>query len=52
MADRIVNEKKRKRERNGPSRPSKRVAVEKDKQIKIALVESQEWAPVIGMLQQ
>jgi hypothetical protein len=49
MAERIHKEKKRKREKDGSSNPSKRVAIEEDKQIKISLVESGKWAPVIGM---
>jgi hypothetical protein len=49
MAERIHKEKKRKREKDGSSKPSKRVAIEEDKQIKISLVESEKWAPVIGM---
>jgi DNA-directed RNA polymerase I subunit RPA49 len=50
MADRSEKKKKRKREKDGSSKPSKRVAIEGDKQIKISLLESDEWAPVIGML--
>ena len=50
MADRSEKEKKRKREKDGSSRLSKRVAIEGDKQIKISLLKSDEWAPVIGML--
>jgi hypothetical protein len=50
MADRSEKEKKRKREKDGSSRLSKRVAIERDKQIKISLLKSDEWAPVIGML--
>ena len=49
MADRIEKEKKRKRGRDGSSRPSKRVAIEGDKQINISLLESDRWAPLIGM---
>jgi DNA-directed RNA polymerase I subunit RPA49 len=52
MADRSEKKKKRKREKDGSSKPSKRVAIEGDKQIKISLLESDEWAPVIGMLKQ
>jgi DNA-directed RNA polymerase I subunit RPA49 len=52
MADRSEKEKKRKRAKDGSSRPSKRVAIEGNKQIKISLLESDEWAPVIGMLKQ
>jgi DNA-directed RNA polymerase I subunit RPA49 len=49
MADRIQKEKKRKREKDGSSKPSKRIAIEADKQIEISLLESDKWAPVIGM---
>ncbi len=49
MAERIHKEKKRKREKDGSSKPSKRVAIEEDQQIKMSLVESDKWAPVIGM---
>lgn len=50
MAERTHREKKRKREKDGSSKPSKRVAIEEeDKQIKMSLMESGKWAPVIGM---
>lgn len=49
MADRTEKEKKRKREKDGSSKPSKRVAIVGEKNIKISLLESDKWAPVIGM---
>jgi DNA-directed RNA polymerase I subunit RPA49 len=49
MADRTEKEKKRKRHPDGTSKPSKRVAIEGDKQVKISLHEADKWAPVIGM---
>jgi DNA-directed RNA polymerase I subunit RPA49 len=41
--------KKRKSEEDGSSRPSKRVAIEEDQQIHVSLLESDGWAPVVGM---
>jgi hypothetical protein len=49
MADRTEKGKKRKRRQEGSSKPSKRVAIEGDKQVEISLHEADEWGPVIGM---
>jgi DNA-directed RNA polymerase I subunit RPA49 len=49
MADKMEKAKKRKRDPNGSAKPSKRVSIEKDKQIKITLHETDKWAPIIGM---
>lgn len=52
MGDKIEKAKKRKRQDGESSKPSKRVAVDGDKQINISVLESGKWAPVIGMLLQ
>jgi DNA-directed RNA polymerase I subunit RPA49 len=49
MADKVERAKKRKRDTDDSSKPSKRVAVDDAKQINISLFESGKWAPVIGM---
>ena len=50
MADRPEKEKTRKRDKDGPSKPNKRVAIEEvGEQINISLLDSDKWAPVIGM---
>jgi hypothetical protein len=49
MADKIEMVKKRKRNPDGSAKPSKRVAIEEDKQVKITLHGADKWAPVIGM---
>jgi DNA-directed RNA polymerase I subunit RPA49 len=48
MADKIEKVKKRKRNTDGTSKPSKRVAIEGDKQISVSLQTGDKWAPVIG----
>jgi len=48
MTDKGENAKKRKRSHDGSSKPSKRVAIEGDKQVKLTLHEADKWAPVIG----
>jgi len=48
MADKAEKSKKRKRQTDGSSKPSKKVAIEKDESIKITLHDADEWAPVIG----
>lgn len=49
MADQIEKSKKRKKNADGSSRPSKKVAIEDDRNVKISLKDGDEWAPVIGM---
>lgn len=41
--------KKRKRNTDGSSKPSKRIAIEEDKQIRVSVSDAGSWAPVIGM---
>lgn len=49
MADRIDKEKKRKRHpQDGSSKPSKRVAIESNDNVKISLHAAGKWAPVIA----
>ena len=40
---------KRKRNADGSSKPSKKVAIEQERNVKISLKDGDEWAPVIGM---
>jgi len=49
MADKVEKAKKRKRQIDGTSKPSKRVAIEDDQQIKFSVRETGKWAPIIGM---
>ena len=49
MSEHIEKVKKRKRNTDDSSKPSKRVAIEEDKEIRISLPEADQWAPVIGM---
>jgi DNA-directed RNA polymerase I subunit RPA49 len=49
MGEKTDKNKKRKRDADGSSRSSKKVAIEEDRNIKISLQESDAWAPVIGM---
>ena len=49
MVDKADKGKKRKRNTDGISKPSKRVALDADKQVKISHHEADIWAPVIGM---
>jgi DNA-directed RNA polymerase I subunit RPA49 len=49
MADKADKGKKRKRNTDGTSKPSKRLALDADKQVKISHHEAEKWAPVIGM---
>jgi len=49
MADKAEKGKKRKREIDGSSKPSKKIAVEGNKNIKISFQDAGKWAPVIGM---
>ncbi len=48
MAQKMEKVKKRKRHTDGPSNPSKRIAIESGKQIKVAFHEAEKWAPIIG----
>lgn len=48
MSERVEKDKKRKRLQDGFSKPSKRVAIESDKQVEFLLQEADNWAPVIG----
>ena len=49
MGDKIDSGKKRKRNTDGSTKPSKRVAIEDDKQVKFSHHDAGEWAPIIGM---
>jgi len=49
MAEKIDKAKKRKRQAEDTSKPSKKVALDRAKNIKISLPETDKWAPVIGM---
>lgn len=49
MVDKIEKSKKRKKNADGSSRPSKRVAIEDERNVQISLKDGDEWAPVIGM---
>jgi hypothetical protein len=51
MAEHIEKAKKRKRNTDGSLNPSKRVAIEEDKEVKISVQDADQWAPVIGMLE-
>jgi hypothetical protein len=48
MVEKMEKVKKRKRHTDDPSNPSKRVAIETGKQIKLAFHEAEKWAPIIG----
>ncbi|KAF8865909.1 RNA polymerase I associated factor, A49-like protein [Acephala macrosclerotiorum] len=48
MADKVEKAQKRKRDTEDSSRPSKRVAIDGDKQIKLSLHETGKWAPIIA----
>jgi DNA-directed RNA polymerase I subunit RPA49 len=48
MAPSVDAGKKRKRHTDGSSKPSKRVAIDDSKEIKLRVQDSDEWAPVIG----
>jgi DNA-directed RNA polymerase I subunit RPA49 len=52
MADTVDKGKKRKKHTDGSSQPSKKVAIEEDRNIKISLQNGDEWAPIIGMQHQ
>ena len=49
MADKVEKAKKRKRPADGSSKPSKRVAIDNDKQVHVTLQQADKWAPIIGM---
>lgn len=49
MADKADKGVKRKRHGHESSKPSKKVAIAGDRIIKIALQDSEKWAPIIGM---
>lgn len=49
MSNKVEKVKKRKRTTDGSSKPSKRVAIEEDKQVQVSVSEVGKWAPVIGM---
>ncbi|KAL2068107.1 hypothetical protein VTL71DRAFT_16205 [Oculimacula yallundae] len=48
MSDNVEKVKKRKRNADGSSKPSKRVAIEDDQQIKVSVSDAGTWAPVIA----
>ena len=49
MADTVDKGKKRKRHTDDSSNPSKMVAIEEDRKIKISLQDGGKWAPIVGM---
>jgi DNA-directed RNA polymerase I subunit RPA49 len=49
MADTVDKSNKRKKNTDGSSRPSKKVAIKEDRKIKISLRGGDHWAPIIGM---
>jgi DNA-directed RNA polymerase I subunit RPA49 len=49
MAGLVEKGKKRKKHTDGSLRPSKKVAVDGDRNIKISLQKEDKWAPIIGM---
>jgi DNA-directed RNA polymerase I subunit RPA49 len=49
MADTVDKGKKRKGHTDGSSNPSKKVAIEENRKIKISLQDGDKWAPIIGM---
>ncbi|KAJ8064570.1 hypothetical protein OCU04_006899 [Sclerotinia nivalis] len=48
MADNTEKSKKRKKNADGSSRPTKKVAIEGDRNVKISLNDCDEWAPVVA----
>ncbi|TVY62726.1 DNA-directed RNA polymerase I subunit rpa49 [Lachnellula suecica] len=48
MADKVEKVKKRKRNADGSSKPSKRVAVEGDTAVKVSVQDTGKWAPIIA----
>lgn len=48
MADKVDKSTKRKRHGQGSSKPSKKVAIEEDRIIKISQQDPDKWAPIIG----
>ena len=48
MADKIDKGVKRKRHESKTFRPSKKVAIEDDRKIKISFQEAEKWAPIVG----
>ena len=49
MADAVEKGKKRKKNSDGSSRPSKKVITGDDRKVKISLQDGDRWAPIIGM---
>jgi DNA-directed RNA polymerase I subunit RPA49 len=49
MADSVEKSKKRKRNADGSSKASKKVAIMEDRRIKISVQTGDEWVPIIGM---
>jgi hypothetical protein len=48
MADKVSKDKKRKRNTDGTSKASKKVAIEADKTVDFTILDVGKWAPVIG----
>jgi len=48
MAEKVDKGKKRKRPTEESSEPSKKVAIDEDKTIKISLHDADRWVPVVG----
>lgn len=48
MADKIDKGVKRKRHESKTFKPSKKVAIEDDRKIKISFQEAEKWAPIVG----
>ena len=49
MTDAVNKSKKRKKNVDASTRPSKKVVIEDDRKIKISLLNGDQWAPIIGM---
>lgn len=49
MVDTVDKGKKRKKNSDGSSRPSKKVTIEGDRKVKISVQNGDQWAPIIGM---
>ena len=48
MADKVDKGKKRKRHTDVNPSPSKKVAIDDDRKVKISLLDPDKWAPVVG----
>jgi DNA-directed RNA polymerase I subunit RPA49 len=48
MAEKVDKGVKRKRNTQGFSKPSKKVAIEDERKVEISLQEAEKWSPIIG----